>query len=146
MHCLAAHSFLDAAARRPRPPASLPLIVAVGALKCGLLEQDVTLYGGDLATCGENPGGVCTYLGVASPQACCDLCQRTPGCGSFNFKYVAAGSGTCWLKAATGWRKLYNQPGMLASVLATPGDWRGRLRTRCPASNRQLRAQQARLR
>lgn len=103
-----------------------PLPAAAGQPQCGLLEQAVTLYGGDLATCPENPGGACVYLGVPSPQACCDLCLRTPGCGSFNFQYFDAAAGTCWLKAPTGFRKIYGQQGMLASVMVTPGAPPGR--------------------
>ena len=86
-----------------------------------MLERDVTLFGGDLATCPENPGGACVYLGVVSPQACCNLCRSTPGCGSFNFRWFGANSGTCWLKGATGFSKIPNQTGMLASVMVTPG-------------------------
>lgn len=100
---------------------------AAGALKCGLLERGVALSGGDLMTCFENPGGACVYQGVASPLACCDLCQRTPGCGAFNIKLVASSIGACWLKAATGWRREYtdySREYMLGSVLPTPGELR----------------------
>ena len=59
-------------------------------------------------TCSLKPGQDCSGNDIsdapsASPQACCDACAATAGCGAFTYNdYNAQGQqqGTCYLKSA----------------------------------------------
>lgn len=89
----------------------------------GRAQADTHLVGGDLTTCPQQ-GPVCVFLAVASPAACGLLCRSKPGCGSFNFKWfdVAHTTGTCWLKAASGFTVAQDR-GYTACVLAPQGEY-----------------------